>query len=48
MRSTKFQVPNHKQISINQIQNGKIVPVIWDWRLEFIWNLEIGICDFWF
>jgi hypothetical protein len=47
MISTKFQIPNPKQISVPQIQNSK-QSCFGHWILRFGIYLEIGIWDLWF
>jgi hypothetical protein len=54
--STKSQIPNNKQIAMTKIPNPKLVSsgttalnsvsVIEYWDLGFIWNLVLGIWNF--
>jgi len=54
MRSTKFQAPNTKQISLPagrqespKFENlNKTVSIIWIWSLGIIWDLGFGIWNF--
>jgi hypothetical protein len=47
MKSTKFQAPNNKQITMSKIpsskQNSFCLSKIGNWDLFGIWNLELGI-----